>query len=350
MWVAGWMRWMLKPVPDGPGQASRASRRSVAPATRAGSSRRGRRAPPRLTGLAVARRARSRAAGAPRARPAPRARRASRAWRRAFEQQPDAVDREVGVKPRFSCSPASSGCLGHEHEARHAPPIARARDDPVARDRQLGREPSAHQHVRSSWSSPPMLQPITARSPTFTEAAASAARRALVRAGDERRQRLADVDGERDQRTEVEGHLLVGDDGRLGHALRRSAGDNRNRIPRPGMQECSACPAAPRRARRWPAHWPAPLRSAPPMPPVRSHITRYDLAHSLAQERPVAGRTAQLALRTLAALPGARASSPVRALAAGAVLGALASRDGRAFSASAHALAAVVAQRVTTAI
>jgi hypothetical protein len=49
---------------------------------------------------------------------------------------------------------------------------------------------------------------------------------------------------------------------------------------------------------------------------------------------------------TLASLPGARASSPAVALAAGAALGALASRNGRAFSAGAHALAAVVAQRV----
>ena len=78
----------------------------------------------------------------------------------------------------------------------------------------------------------------------------------------------------------------------------------------------------------------------------RQGLTRSDLARSLAPEHPFAGRAAQLALGTLAALPGARASSPARALAAGAALGALASRDGRAFSASAHALAAVVAQRV----
>ena len=78
----------------------------------------------------------------------------------------------------------------------------------------------------------------------------------------------------------------------------------------------------------------------------RRGLTRSDLARSLAPEHPLAGRAAQLALGTLAALPGARASSPARALGAGAVLGALASRNGRAFSASAHALAAVVAQRV----
>jgi hypothetical protein len=78
----------------------------------------------------------------------------------------------------------------------------------------------------------------------------------------------------------------------------------------------------------------------------RQGLTRSDLGRSLAPDRPAAGRAAQLAMGTLASLPGARASSPVRALAGGAALGALASRNGRAFSAGAHALAAVVAQRV----
>ncbi|HET6174773.1 MAG TPA: hypothetical protein VFD90_19370 [Gaiellales bacterium] len=78
----------------------------------------------------------------------------------------------------------------------------------------------------------------------------------------------------------------------------------------------------------------------------RLGLTRSDLARSLAPEHPAAGRVAQLALGTLASLPGARASSPARALAGGAALGALASRDGRAFSAGAHAFAAIVAQRV----
>jgi hypothetical protein len=78
----------------------------------------------------------------------------------------------------------------------------------------------------------------------------------------------------------------------------------------------------------------------------RQGLTSSDLARSLAPGHPAAGRTAQLALGTLAALPGARASSPARAFAAGAALGALASRNGRAFSAGAHALAALVAQRV----
>jgi hypothetical protein len=78
----------------------------------------------------------------------------------------------------------------------------------------------------------------------------------------------------------------------------------------------------------------------------RAGLTRSDIAGRLAPGRPAAGRAAQLALGTLAALPGARASSPARALAAGAALGALASREGRVFSAAAHALAAVVAQRV----
>ena len=78
----------------------------------------------------------------------------------------------------------------------------------------------------------------------------------------------------------------------------------------------------------------------------RAGLTRSDLARSLAPDHPAAGRLAQLALGMLAALPGARMSSPVGALGGGAALGALASREGRAFSAGAHALAAVVAQRV----
>jgi hypothetical protein len=81
----------------------------------------------------------------------------------------------------------------------------------------------------------------------------------------------------------------------------------------------------------------------------RGGLTRSDLARSLAPEHPAAGRVAQLAMGTLAALPGARASSPVRALAAGAAVGALASRTGRPFSVGAHALAALVAQRVAPA-
>jgi hypothetical protein len=80
----------------------------------------------------------------------------------------------------------------------------------------------------------------------------------------------------------------------------------------------------------------------------RAGLTRSDLARSLAPDHPAAGRVGQLALGMLAALPGARMSSPVRALGGGAALGALASREGRAFSAGAHALAAVVAQRVAT--
>lgn len=81
----------------------------------------------------------------------------------------------------------------------------------------------------------------------------------------------------------------------------------------------------------------------------RRGLTRSDLARSLAPDHPAAGRAAQLALGTLASLPGARASSPVRAVAGGAILGALASREGRAFSSGAHALAAFVAQRVARA-
>ena len=75
-------------------------------------------------------------------------------------------------------------------------------------------------------------------------------------------------------------------------------------------------------------------------------LTRSDIARAVAPDNPAAGRAAQLALGTLASLPGARARTPALALAAGALLGTLASREGRAFSATAHALAAVVAQRV----
>lgn len=80
----------------------------------------------------------------------------------------------------------------------------------------------------------------------------------------------------------------------------------------------------------------------------RQGLTRSDLARALAPERPAAGRAAQLAMGTLASLPGARSSTPVRAVAGGAAVGTLASRDGRAFSAGAHALAALVAQRVAS--
>lgn len=79
----------------------------------------------------------------------------------------------------------------------------------------------------------------------------------------------------------------------------------------------------------------------------RCDLTRSDLARGVSPGHPAAGRALQLAVGTLAALPGARARTPLRALACGAGLGALASREGRAFSAGAHALAAVVAQRVT---
>jgi hypothetical protein len=78
----------------------------------------------------------------------------------------------------------------------------------------------------------------------------------------------------------------------------------------------------------------------------RCGLTRSDLARSVAPDHPAAGRAAQLALGTLASLPGVRARTPLRAVACGAALGALASREGRAFSAAAHALAALVAQRV----
>jgi hypothetical protein len=78
----------------------------------------------------------------------------------------------------------------------------------------------------------------------------------------------------------------------------------------------------------------------------RCGLTRADIARTIAPGRPAAGRAAQIAVGTLASVPGARASTPARAAVIGSGLGALASREGRAFSAAAHALAAVVAQRV----
>lgn len=78
----------------------------------------------------------------------------------------------------------------------------------------------------------------------------------------------------------------------------------------------------------------------------RRGLTHSDVARAIAPESPAAGRAAQLALGTLASAPGARARTPARALAYGAGLGALAGRN--AFSAGAHALAAVVAQRVAS--
>ena len=81
----------------------------------------------------------------------------------------------------------------------------------------------------------------------------------------------------------------------------------------------------------------------------RCGLTRSDVARSVAPGNPVAGRAAQIALGTCASLPGSRARTSAGALVAGAALGALASREGRGFSAAAHALAAVVAQRAARA-
>jgi hypothetical protein len=81
----------------------------------------------------------------------------------------------------------------------------------------------------------------------------------------------------------------------------------------------------------------------------RSGLTRSDIGHAIAPGRPALGRAAQLALGTLAAAPGARARTPLRAAALGAAVGALAGRESRAFAAAAHALAALVAQRVVVA-
>ena len=75
-------------------------------------------------------------------------------------------------------------------------------------------------------------------------------------------------------------------------------------------------------------------------------LTRSDLARTLAPGHPVLGRAAQLGLGMLTALPGTRAPGPRSAAALGAGVGALAAGDSRAFSAAAHALATLVAQRV----
>ena len=75
-------------------------------------------------------------------------------------------------------------------------------------------------------------------------------------------------------------------------------------------------------------------------------LTSANLAQTLAPDRPSAGRAAQLAIGTLAALPATRARTPTLALAHGAAIGALASREARGFSAAAHALAALLAQRI----
>ena len=78
----------------------------------------------------------------------------------------------------------------------------------------------------------------------------------------------------------------------------------------------------------------------------RLGLTRTDLARTLAPGNPSAGRAAQLAIGALAALPAAPPSTPTRALAYGAAVepGARASRP--RLLRRAHALAALVAQRV----
>jgi hypothetical protein len=78
----------------------------------------------------------------------------------------------------------------------------------------------------------------------------------------------------------------------------------------------------------------------------RGGLTGADIARRIAPGRPALGRAAQLGLGTLAALPGTRAPTPARAAALGAAVGALAAGESRAFSAAAHALATVVAQRI----
>ena len=64
--------------------------------------------------------------------------------------------------------------------------------------------------------------------------------RALVRAGDERGQRLGDVDRERDERADAERHLLFGEDGGLVHTRYASAAIADMRIPRRRVREFAA--------------------------------------------------------------------------------------------------------------
>jgi hypothetical protein len=78
----------------------------------------------------------------------------------------------------------------------------------------------------------------------------------------------------------------------------------------------------------------------------RCGLTRADISRTLAPGRPALGRTLQIGLGTLAALPGTRLPTRASAALVGAAVGALAGRESRAFSAAAHALATVVAQRV----
>ena len=140
----------------------------------------------------------------------------------ALEQQADAVDREVVREAEDLAIAQQQAAPGDEHEARDAAAIAGARDDPVPRDVSSDSMPYGRTtRVRSSCSSPPMLQPIDG---AVAHLAGEPARglqdeRALVGAGDERGQRLADVDGEGDERADAERHLLLGDDGVRGHTF-----------------------------------------------------------------------------------------------------------------------------------
>ena len=147
--------------------------------------------------------------------------------RRAFEQQADAVDREVVREAEdLAIVAEQQAAPGDEHEAHHAASIAGARDDPLPRDGELGFQVVGTHDARAQ------LVQLAADAPADDGAIADLRgepagglqdERALVAAGHDGGQRLADVDGEGDEGSDSEGHLLFGDDGCLGHAHSRSA-------------------------------------------------------------------------------------------------------------------------------
>ena len=180
--------------------------------------------------------------------------------------------------------------------------------------------------VRSSWSSPPMLQPMTARSPTLQAPAGGLQHeRALVAAGDERGQRLADVDRERHEGADAERRLLLGDGGGRGiSSSRQTIAETASPGQLRQFEACRACARERRvggraRRRRRPR---ARLRGGPQ---ARPDALRYR-AHLSPVAPPWAARPSSRSARS----PRCRARGrrpPALALAAGAALGALASRE-----------------------
>jgi hypothetical protein len=86
----------------------------------------------------------------------------------------------------------------------------------------------------------------------------------------------------------------------------------------------------------------------------RTGLTRVDLAERLVPGRPVLGRAAQFAAGSAACLPAAWVRRPLPGLLAGAAAGAVAAatverRSDRALAVATHALAGLVAARVSRA-